>query len=175
VNDETKARVASALGGVIEDGERFLVSCKNGVVDVDTAGGERPLVETEPELYGHLMTLNQELSSTGAGLTLFFLIGSVVLSMSIGLGWLDMLGVPAGWLQSWWVYLLIVLLGFMVGGALADGKSNGVFARAYSGLISMSARAGLNRFTLLARIKDDKDLSELAKYLAKKDAGRGDR
>jgi hypothetical protein len=177
--EDTKARVAYALRDIMQDGDRFLVSCKNGAVDVDPPPvdeKEEELSKTEPELYGHLMTLNQELSSAGTGLTFFFLIASVLISMAIGLGWLESLfDISTDSLESWWVYLLIVILGFMIGGALADGKSKDAFARAYGNLMSMASRAGFNRYTLLARIKDDKELSELVKYLGKEGAERGDR
>ena len=171
--DQGIEAAARVLEKVLQDGDDFFVRKDDGGVEILTPEEIEPveLADEHPELFGHLLEVNQELSDTGSKMTVFGLLAAVVLCVAVHLQWIDsVLGIDAGRVRSFWAYALFVGASFMFLGQIVLIRESRVYRRQRSELLEHIRRAGLTRRTVLAKIHDDPQLATVADKL-KSDRG----
>lgn len=94
-----------------------LESSPFGDAAFDRLEAKRQLKSEFPELYGRMLMANKRIAVAGAGAFGVGLIIVLGLCVAIHMAWFSSLfGMPIERFQSWWVYLLIVVSGFIVSG-----------------------------------------------------------
>jgi hypothetical protein len=177
MDDARRRQIANVLEQTLVDGERVVVGRQDGVVDVEPIeeANLRSLAEEKPELYGHMLAINENLSDAGSSMVVFPMLGVAGICLMIHMSWIDtFLGIEIEKLRSFWVYLFAVVAGFFLFGQIAVWLEAAAYSRQRGSLVEAVGRAGLNRWQLLARIAQDDDLSNVAEKLKTDSRSWGD-
>jgi len=170
--EEQRQAIAESLDGIVADGERFVVDCHDGRIEVQEIEDAdlRPLAEEKPELYGHLLAVSEVLSDAGASLVVFSMLLVAAICLTVHMQWIDtFLRVDIEHLRSIWVYGFALAASFFVVGQIAVWVEAAAYRRHREELIQSIHRAGIGRWHLLARIAEDEQLENVADHM-KKDA-----
>jgi len=168
IDEGLKRDVARALDGLLPEGRKLVVEQHGGRVRV-TPFREKPgapLAETHEKLYGQLMALNEEVSGAGCvtGGLLVLLAGLIAAAVHFKL-----FKLAFGWelepLRSWWFYLALPTAAFIAGVALAMHTEGRLLRKKLPDLHEMLREAGIDRHTLLARIRGNAQLANLIRVL----------
>jgi hypothetical protein len=158
-------RIASALEDLVHEGEEFLVAGTDEGVFVSEKMTS-PLEKTQPRLYGRLLSLDEQMQGSG-----LVTIGGFVL---LGVFWM---GLHAEWWESWlparlaermnvwWVFVILGVLVLTVAGIYEEWRARWVYRSTRTELFALLEEAGLDRDLLLLKIKDDDELSNIARQL----------
>ena len=162
------AQISAALEGTLEEGEEFLIRRTADGIEVvrPDENEEKSLGDSQPELYGHLLEVNEQLSGAGSSVILAGMLAVVVLCLAVHMQWMDNLtGIDTSPFRSFWVYGVAVLaaFGFLIW--VINRMEARVFARHRDHLYASIRAAGLTRRTLLARIEDDERVKDVAEKL----------
>jgi hypothetical protein len=159
-------RVAAALEDILQDGDELVVRCEDGEIEISEAG-MTICREKHPQLYGYLLSFNEELSSAGTSVTLLGLFPVALICLGIHLEWWDrMLGGPyTEPVRSIWFYIVVLLGGFFAFGAWADTLEKRAYRQGRDELISLLRSEGIHRDTLLSMIEGDPSVSRVSRHL----------
>ncbi len=170
MEQKRKEEIARHLKEVelLVDGETVVVDCQEGEVhvrEIDEAQSA-PLSEEYPELYGHLAAVSEILSDAGSNFVLFPMLTVAVICLAIHMQWIDtLLGIDIEKMRSYWVYAVALSVCFFVCGQIALWVEQLVYRRYRADMIRAIGEAGLSRWRVLARISQDKDLSNIVDKL----------
>ena len=168
MEQERQQEIARSLEGILVEGEKFVVDCGGGRIDVQGIEEAifRPLAEEKPELYGHLVAVSEILSDAGSNFVLFPMMTVAAICLTIHMKWIDtILGVDVDKVRSIWVYAIALTACFFVCGQIALWVEALVYRRYRADLIRAIREAGLSRWHLLARISKDEDMSNIVDKL----------
>jgi len=168
MEQDRQEEIAESLEGLLVDGERFVVDCHDGRVDLQSIeeANLKPLAEEKPELYGHLLAVSEALSDAGSSFVLFAMITVAGICLAIHMDWIDtFLNVDVQKIQSPWVYAFVLIACFFASGQIALWIEASAYRRHRGEVIRAVRDAGLTRWHLLARISQDEDLSNLVEKL----------
>jgi len=124
----------------------------------------RPLRETHERLYGALLSVSEELSDAGSALFFPLMLAAAAFCLALHLRWLEI--EP---LRSIWFYVLLLVGAFFAFGVTCEGLEKAVYRRRRSELFRLIHQAGLDRYTVLARIVGDAGLKDVAEKLKQDD------
>lgn len=153
LDDDRVADIASALNGRIRTGESLLVRKGEAGIEVHVSD-ESPLKETHPELYGQLLSANEQVSQ--AGMSYFWILGCLALTACIAIHreWFDKIGtLSVDKLQSFWTYVLVVGAGFVMSIYLTEFAEARVYHRWKRTITEGLEKAGMGRYPLLALLE----------------------
>ncbi len=189
--DEHIRRVASAIEDFIPPGRTYLVTRDDSGVtvlpmDADTdadaaeldlsaaaAIAQRPLPDRAPALVGRLLTVNEAISSSGVGPMVGIWLLAILACWGVAEGWLTTaVGLPVEPLQSWWVYIGLMLGGLVAGASASGWTERAAFERHRESLLRAIADDGAEPFALLAELEGDERFEDVSRLLKKSaDAG----
>ncbi|NQU26550.1 MAG: hypothetical protein HQ567_35145 [Candidatus Nealsonbacteria bacterium] len=161
-------QIVEALEPHLREGDQFVVCRTDQQVRVDRFDENEtpPLEEVHPEFYGHLLEINEELSNTGGNVFSGGLLAVVSLCVAVHMQWIDSLAqLDLEKVRSFWVYALAVGVTFWLTGMLTSAMKATVYNRRRADLLSTMRQTGLSRRTVLARIVDDENLSDVTNRL----------
>ncbi|MHB8902753.1 MAG: hypothetical protein ACYC6Y_28670 [Thermoguttaceae bacterium] len=168
MEQKRKDEIGRALEDVLLEGERIVADREGGLVRVHSIeeAGFRPLAEEKPELYGHLAAVSEILSDAGSNFVLFPMITVATICLAIHMRWIDtILGIEVDKLRSIWFYALVLAACFFFCGQVALWVEAFVYRRYRTDVVRAIREAGFSRWYLLARISQDKDLSNIVDKL----------
>ncbi len=151
------------------EGEAFLVRCEEDQIEVVPAQHANPIRRNHEELYGLMLSLNQQLAQAATlprwGVRLFVFASILALHLE----WFSGLGLPINFakLQSGWVYGLLFAFGFATNSLIKEWTQHGIYARRRSELQQYITEAGLPKYRVLTEIEGDASLSNVASMLKK--------
>ena len=160
--------VVQKLAEILDEGDRFVVECRGGQVDVQPIDGARlpPLSEEKPELYGHLAAVSEILSDAGSNFILIPMVTLAIICLIVHMRWINtLLGIDIEAIRSVWVYATVLTVCFFLSGQIALWIEGFAYRRYRDDLIRRIREAGLSRWLLLARISGDEELSNVADKL----------
>ena len=165
---ERSARIIAALEGILEPGEEFLVRRINDRIEVipRQEAEENAVRESHPELYGHLLEVNEQISNAGSGTIWVGMLLVASFCVAVHMQWLDrLIGIDTSLFRSLWVYGVVVLAGFVLMLWLINRMEARVYAYHREHLLGSISETGLTRRTLLAQVQDDKNVENVAEKL----------
>jgi hypothetical protein len=162
--DSRRQAVADALREVLEDGEEFYVRCEDDEVVVTEAATR--CQEEHPRLYGHLLSLNEQLAQAGGSSVVWGLLAAGVFCLGLHLEWFDpWLGGAADALRSGWFYALFFVAAALALGAFCNQRARAVYRDGRDHLLSLMLSEGLDRDLLLTLIHGDPAVARVAEHL----------
>lgn len=167
--------IIQALDGILDEGECFLVRCSEGqvVAAAITEDGLTPLRLTHEDLYGCMLSVNEDVTSTTLHTLAISVIVAGILSVAIHLEWLGaVLGPVQTSLQSIWVYITLLFLSFFLGLLIDQLIARKKYDRRRSEIMQALFISGLSRYQLLARLEGDASVAQ-ALSLLKSDSRPG--
>ena len=166
IDDDRAADIASALAGRIRTGETFVVRKGESGIEV-RASDETPLRRTHPEMYGQLLSANEQIVHAGVSYIWIFGIFSLALCVAIHREWFKTFGsIPVEKLQSVWTYLLVVVAGYVISMYLTEFAEARVYQRWKRTIVEALEKAGMGHYHLLQQIEghvEVKAISDLIK------------
>ena len=165
--------VSTMLDGVLEEGEGFLVRCQNYSVEVVPFHENEPfeLKHTHEELYGCLLSINEDISRRRLPYFWIAMVSVVFFSVSLHLFWLDSLSsFDFSGIRSIWFYLAVTLAVAVIYNIVFAVIESGVYKRRRPELLQAIFEAGISRYRLLSRMEGDPSLSHVADQLKIDDA-----
>jgi hypothetical protein len=164
------AELTERIEDFLCEGEEFLIRCQEGETEVIPGPEVSPVRRNHEELYGFLLSLNQQLADAAmlprwiVRLTLFSLI------LGLHLDWFSGLALPIDFskLQSWWAYGLIFLFGLAVNSLIKEAAQHAIYARRRGELLRLLGESGLPKYRLMTQIEGDQALAD-ASHMLKKD------
>lgn len=168
MDQDRQQEIAQSLKEFLVEGERLVVDCHDGRVDIQPIeeANLKPLAEEKPELYGHLLAVSETLSDAGSSFVLFAMMTVAAICLAVYMNWIDtFLSIDVQKFQSFWVYAFALVTSFFASGQIALWIEASAYRRHRDELIRAVREAGLTRWHLLARISQDEDLSNLVEKL----------
>lgn len=161
------AELTGRLEDFLCEGEEFLIRCLEGQTEIIPGPEVSPVRRNHEELYGFLLSLNQQL---GDAARLFrWIVRLLFLSLILGLhlDWFSGFALPINLakLQSWWVYALIFLFGYAINSLIKELAQHYIYASRRSELLRLLNESGLPKYRLLTQIEGDSALSDVAHML----------
>lgn len=149
------------------EGEEFVIRCQDEEIEVLPAQQASPVRRNHEELYGFLLSLNQQLSDAAQiprWVVRFLVLGMI---LALELDWFAGLAVPIDFakLQSWWVYGLLLLFGFAINSLLKEWRQHRIYAGRRSEFLHVLGQIGLAKYRLLTQIENDPALEEVSQML----------
>ncbi len=172
---EREQDIADALAGVLDEGERWLVACRSGRIDVRPAEAAslKPFSEEQPDLYGYLLAVNEVLSEAGTGFVMTSMFVVAAICLAVHMEWIDrLLRIEIERLQSVWVYAFALAATFFGSGQVALWIESMAYRRHREELLRAIRSSGFTLKRLLARIAGDGQLGKVAERLKTESARR---
>lgn len=162
---ETVKALGEALARAAAPGTRCTVRETPEGLEFTVSKADMPLAEEHPELYGTLLSMNEQIER-GAALLLLTLALLAGVSLAVGKGLVDRVGpFEVEDLQGWQFYVPLWLLGLGVWGWIDNRIEQMRYTARRSELADLAARAKVSRSRLLARIEGDDAVDDVAKYI----------
>ena len=161
-------QVAAAVEGILQDGDEFVVHRSDQHVTVTTRDrAELPgLADTHPELYGQLLEIGAHLLKGQGGLGPVLYVIALLFCAATQMGWYrDLFGVPVENLQSFWLYMLILSVPFLINARISTIRVWLNYRRRRREILEAIRSADLTRRYVLAKIQATPDLRALARQL----------
>lgn len=151
------------------EGEAFLIRCQDDAVEVLPAEQANPVRRNHEELYGLLLSLNRQLSDAALiprWMVRFLTFGLI---LALHLEWFSGLALPIDLakLQNYWVYGLILLLGFAINSLIKEWRQHQIYGHRRGELLAQLNETGLGKYRLLTQIEGESDLSDISHMLKK--------
>jgi hypothetical protein len=163
------AELTERIEDFLCEGEEFLIRCQDGQTEVLAGPEINPVRRNHEELYGFLLSLNQQLSEA-ANLPRW-IVRILFLGLILGLhqDWFSGLPWPIDFakLQSWWVYGLVFLLGFAINSLIQEWAQHRIYAHRRSEFSRLLNESGLPKYRLLTQIEGDPSLPAVSQMLKK--------
>jgi hypothetical protein len=158
-------KIADALVPVLLDKDAFIVRQDLGHIRVHRLPGH-VLRETHPRLYGHLLSVNEQLA-TGCGIYLLGMLAAALICIGLALGWWDeLIGKDiADDLRSLWLYQFVFVLGIGIPGCIAELRARARYRALRSELLATMEMENFDRDVLVATIQHDQDVAVVARHL----------
>jgi hypothetical protein len=152
------------------EGESFLIRCQDDELEVLPAQQANPVRRNHEELYGLLLSLNQQLADAALIPRWVVRLSVLTLILALHLNWFSGWDLPIdlGKLQSLWVYGLMALLGHAVNSLITEWRQHQIYAGRRGELLAHLNEIGLGKYRLLTQIEGEALLSEVS-HLVKKD------
>jgi len=149
------------------EGEEFLVRCQDDEIEVIPTQQASPLRKTHEDLYGFLLSLNQQLGDAALIPRWIVRIALLTLILALHLDWFAGLDLPfdLAKLKSGWVYALIGLFGYAVNSLLKEWRQHQIYARRRGDLILELQEGGIPKNRVLTQIEGDPALAECSLLL----------
>ncbi len=140
---------------------------KDTIQDGVVQGGAGPTLQKEhPELYGRLLMANEKLENIGTLVIWLAMMFVLALCATIHMAWVDpIFGIPVAKLQSWWVYLLIVVATFVVYCIYNEINERALYRKLKPGIVNYLNQHGLSIPWLVSQVENDDSLEEIAGQL----------
>ena len=164
-DEERKIRIAAALEEVVWPGETWTIRRVGAKFEVEE-GDRSSLADSQPELYGRLLQINEKLSEAGGSLIIVAMIATLAACIGIHLHWLEQLvGPKIDAVRSFWFYGFALVAAFF--GSLYSAKAweGVVYRRLRDNLLRAISDAGLTPHKVLVQIEGDDALDDLADQL----------
>ena len=151
------------------EGEEYVVRCQDDEIEVlPAATSSSPLKRSHEELYGLLLSLNQQLTEAARWprWIVRFVFWGVILGLH--LDWFSgVAGLPIDVqkLQTPWAYVLIFLFGFGINSVIKEWQQHRIYARHRAELLHHLQNTGLGRYRVLSQIQGDPGLGAIAQWL----------
>lgn len=155
--------IVDALDGLLREGEQLVVSQVEGEVHVremieDEDAVVSALRDSDPELYGYLIVVNDRISNaTGCLWPTALLLATLAACGAVAQFRPD--------LAFWWVYAIIVVIAGVLWILGNEWREQVVYLQTRDELFSRLTRANLSRDRLLALVASDTQLSNLTSKL----------
>jgi len=161
--DDRAKEIAGAMEHLLKPGDAWIVrrSEENGIEAVPE--GRSKLASTNPELYGRLLTISEQLSSAGGALCIWGPVLVLVLCLGLHLNWFEnVLGGNAEKFRSIWLYGLAFVIAFFLFGGIAKVWERMKYKQYRDGVLSALDQAKVTPHRLIADIEGDEALEHLA-------------
>lgn len=136
---------------------------------------EHSIAEKDKNLYGLLLSVNEQLVKSAGGLIVVSVVLSVLVCVGLHLGLFDrFLGEELLILKKWYVYLILVIVAFVIGGVLDDKKSKRIYSRYRSQIFHTAEMARISVYELIVELEGDSSLKEIRKMLKRDKNLKGD-
>jgi len=166
IDETSKQEIADALSGVLADGQSCFVQCKDNVVTVDAPDALAQFWQDHTELYGYLLSLNEAIRGAVGYFYSFMFVITALACLAVHLAWVDdFLGMPVAKLQSWWLYLVVAVVMFVIACTVGESRYRGNYLRYRRGVMQAIDDAGLTKNSVLAMIHGDDSLARVADQL----------
>lgn len=165
--DEDRAGdIAKAVDHLLQPGETWVIRCReeDGIEVVPE--GMSVLASANPELYGRLLKVSEQLSSAGGAICIWGPLMVLVLCLGLHLNWFEsLLGENVNKLRSVWLYIVATVVSFFLFGGIARAWESVKYRQYRDGVLQAIDRAGLTPHRLIADIEGDDELEHLADQL----------
>lgn len=165
-DEHRSTQIAQAVDRLVEPGEAWIVRKKkaNGIEVLPE--NTSPLAATNPELYGRLLQINEQLSNAGGSLCIWMPIGTLILCLGLHLGWFDGLFEDTlEKIKSVWFYAIAIVVSFFLSAGLAQAQERGRYHRYRSVLLQAIEKSQISPHQLITQIEGDEALDNLADQL----------
>ncbi len=161
------AELTERIDDFLCEGEEFLIRCQDDQIEVIPAQQTSPVRRNHGELYGFMLSLNQQLSEAAVIPRWIVRFLVLVLILGLHLQWFTGLPLPidVAKLQSWWVYGLILLFGYAVNSLIHELRQHQIYNRRRGELFHILEASGLVKYRLLTQIDGDPSLVEFSSML----------
>lgn len=153
IEDDRASEIASALAGRVRTGETIVVRKGESGIEVRSSE-ETPLRRTHPEMYGQLLSANEQI--VHAGISYIWILGLISLGVCLAVHreWFKALGtIPVEKLQSFWTYLLVVIGGYVISMYLTEFAEARVYHRWKRTIVEALEKAGMGHYHLLQELE----------------------
>lgn len=161
------AELTERIEDFLCEGEEFVIRCQEDEIEVLPAQQASLVRRNHEELYGLLLSLNQQLGEAALipRWIVRFLVYATILA--VHLDWFTGLNIPVNFskLQSWWFYGLLFLIGFAVNTLLKEWRQHRIYAHRRPEFLNVLQQSGLAKYRLLTQIEDDAALEEVSQML----------
>lgn len=160
--------VSTLLEGSLEEGEGFLVRCQNYSIEVVPFHENEPfeLRHTHEELYGCLLSINEDLAKRRYPYFWIVLVAVSFFSLSVHLEWLDQaFQMSFESIRNVWFYLALTLAISVIYNVVIAAVESATYRRRRPELLQAIFEAGLSRYRLLSRMEGDPGLSHISDQL----------
>src|SRR5688572_21320074 len=125
------AELTERIDDFLCEGEEFLIRLQDGQTEIISGPEVNPVRRNHEELYGFLLSLNQQLAE--AAQLPRWIVRLLFLSLVLGvhLDWFSGLAMPIDFskLQSWWVYALVSLFGYAVNSLIKEMAQHHIYGK----------------------------------------------
>lgn len=172
-NQDRIEQIQDLLDGVVDEGECYLVRCHNGEIEAAAMSKEGivPLRLTHEELYGCMLSINEDISAAGSHLMSVMFFAAVAFCVGIHLQWFAELSPFLAKFNSLWFFLPFLALVIYVGKTISWIVGDRVYSFRRNELLQAIFESGLSRYQLLSRMEGDPSLADLATVLKKDKRG----
>ncbi len=169
LEEKRVAELTERVEDFLCEGEEFLVRCLDDEIEVIPAQQASAVRRTHEDLYGFMLSLNQQLSEAAAVPRWIVRLGVLALILGLHLDWFAGLPVPIEMakLQSWWVYGLMLLLGYAVNSLVHEWRQHQIYNNRRAELLHLLNESGLPKYRLLTQIEGDPAVSDFSSMLKK--------
>lgn len=167
LEEKRVAELTERIDDFLCEGEEFLIRCQEGQTEVIPGPEVSPVRRNHEELYGFLLSLNQQLAEAARLSRWVVRLAFLSLILGLHLDWFSSLALPIDFtkLQNWWVYGLVFLFGFAVNSLIKELAQHHIYANRRADLMRLLRESGLPKYRLLTQIEGDSALSEISHML----------
>lgn len=135
-------QIQNALSGIIGKDDRFVVQMVNDKIEVRPISDKDSLKAFNPDLHGKLLRYEQKFIGTGHEFW-FYILGAMVANVVISQNLLLRFGVDLKDVQSWWVYVGVVVVAFILNNHRINARSKAQYDKHATSIKEDITNAGL--------------------------------
>jgi hypothetical protein len=161
------AELTERIEDFLCEGEAFIIRREEDELEVLPAQKDNPIRRNHEELYGLMLSLNQQLAEAASLPRWVVRLMVLSLILALHLEWLSGLPLPIDFakLQNYWVYGLIFLLGFAINSTIKEWCQHQIYARRRGELMRQLQDSGLPKYQALTQMEGEPALSEVSHML----------
>ncbi len=166
-NEDRANEIARAVNPLIKPGEAWVVrKSEESTNAMAFPQGTSSLTATNPELYGRLLKVSEQLSEAGGALCIWGPIVVVVCCLGLHLDWFQgVLGEAANKFRSLWLYIVAFIISVFLFGGLARAWERVKYGQYRDEIMRVLDDAKIPPHRLIALIEGDEALDDLADQL----------
>jgi hypothetical protein len=167
MNENRIAELSQLLDDKVNEGESFSVRKEDDELEIVAENEDaRILAREQPGVYGRLLALNEQLDQAGGFLGSILYVLIAWFCLAIHMSWIEAFaGMPVEQLRSFWLYLAVAVVGFLIHNIIRDFLASFVYRNNRDDLHMAIRQHGVDSFELLARIEDVSAMKAIAKHL----------
>jgi hypothetical protein len=163
--DHRLGEIARVVKDYLREGETFTIQCLEDEIIVEETIPSK-FAREHPRLYGRLLSINEQMD-TGCGLTVALFVLGGVFCFGLHVGWWNEI-IPAAVtdkLRTWWFYVPLFALLFVLADAWASVRERRVYRRGRHELLLLLRSEGYDRDTIVPVIQGIDEFVKVAKQL----------